>query len=113
LLKIRNYFIHKMSVELVRAYLRKQKGSKRRTFISELFRTMDKDKSRELDFTEFKSGLRHLGIDDLSEAEYKNIFNSIDKSKNGKIDFDEFTEMIKGPMATCRAQGINRVFNNI
>jgi Ca2+-binding EF-hand superfamily protein len=76
-----------MSVELVRAYLRKQKGSKRRTFISELFRTMDKDKSRELDFTEFKSGLRHLGVDDLSEAEYKNIFNSIDKRYQFSVKF--------------------------
>ena len=86
-------------------YFAPTKGSKRRTFISELFRTMDKDKSREIDYLEFKTGLKNLGIDDLTEAEYKSIFNSIDKSKNGKIDFDEFTTMIKGPMADCRAQG--------
>jgi len=71
-----------MSVELVRAILRKQKGAKRRTFISELFRTMDKDKSHEIDYIEFKTGLKNLGIDDLSETEYKSIFTSIDKVSN-------------------------------
>ena len=42
---------------------------------------MDKDKSREIDYLEFKTGLKNLGIDDLTEAEYKSIFNS-------KIDYN-------------------------
>ena len=102
-----------MSVELLRAYLRQQKGSKRRTFIYELFQNMDKDKSRQIDYNEFKNGLKRLGMDDLQENEYRKIFNAFDRDHSNRIDFDEFTSAIKGPMAACRAQVIDEAFKHL
>jgi Ca2+-binding EF-hand superfamily protein len=102
-----------MSIELLRAFLRKSKGSKRHTFINDLFQSMDKDRSRRLDYTEFKNGLYHLGLNDLTEAEFRNIFNEFDTSHDGKIDYNEFAATIRGPLAPCRAKVIDDAFNHL
>ena len=70
-----------MSIELVRSFLLKSKASKRHSFLNDLFTSMDRDRSRKIDYTEFKAGLRNLGLADLSEADFRNLFNEFDIKK--------------------------------
>ena len=103
-----------MSVELIRAVIQKAKGSKRQTFINDLFKSMDKDHSRRIDYSEFKRGLHQLGLNDLSEAEIRNLFNEFDTKKDGKIDFNEFSSALTRPsMAPIRLKAINDAFRKL
>ena len=54
------------------------------------FRIMDDDRSRTLDFSEFRKGLRDYGLIDISNADAKKVFDTFDRSGDGKVDFDEF-----------------------
>ncbi|XP_026569523.1 calcyphosin-like protein [Pseudonaja textilis] len=57
--------------------------------LGRVFRIMDDNKSRTLDFKEFVKGLHDYAVlIDKDEAE--KIFQIFDKDGNGTIDFDEF-----------------------
>lgn len=102
-----------MSIELVRSFLLKSKASKRSTFLNDLFKSMDKDHSRKIDYTEFKYGMRNLGLIDLSEAEIRNLFNEFDIKKDGKIDYKEFVTVLNPPLSANRQQVIDRAFKKL
>lgn len=102
-----------MSIELVRSFLLKSKASKRQSFLDDLFKSMDKDHSRKIDYTEFKVGMRNLGLSDLTEAEIRTLFNEFDIKKDGKIDFKEFVTVLNPPLSNVRQNVINRAFEKL
>lgn len=54
-----------------------------------MFRVIDDDGNRKLDFNEFKKGLSDYGVN-ITNDEAKTIFASLDRDSSGTIDFDEF-----------------------
>ncbi|PFX32160.1 Calcyphosin-like protein [Stylophora pistillata] len=57
--------------------------------IGRVFRIMDDDRNRSLDFSEFKKGMREYGLY-LDPKELQELFRAFDKDGSGVIDFDEF-----------------------
>lgn len=102
-----------MSVELIRAFLLKSKASKRQTFLNDLFKSMDKDHSRKIDYSEFKHGLFHLGLTDLTEGEIRKLFNEFDTKKDGKIDYTEFVSVLRPSLSTTRLRAIDEAFRKL
>lgn len=54
-----------------------------------VFRIIDGNNSRTLDFKEFQRGLRHYAVM-INNEEAHEIFQMFDKDGSGTIDFDEF-----------------------
>ena len=102
-----------MSVELIRAFLLKSKASKRQTFLNDLFKSMDKDHSRKIDYHEFKQGLFHLGLTDLTEAEIRKLFSDFDTKKDGKIDYTEFVTALRPQLPQIRLKAIDEAFRKL
>ena len=102
-----------MSIELIRAFLLKSKSSNRQTFLNDLFKSMDKDHSRKIDYTEFKQGLRNLGLIDITEAEFRSLFSQFDLTKDGKIDYQEFVSVLKPGLAPVRIKAIDDAFKKL
>jgi Ca2+-binding EF-hand superfamily protein len=102
-----------MSVQLMRSVLLKSKASKRPSFLNDIFKNMDKDNSRKIDYSEFKRGLSNLGFTDLKESEIRNIFNEFDINKDGKIDYREFVNIMKPSLAPQRKDIVDRAFQKL
>lgn len=102
-----------MSVELIRAFLLKSKNSKKQSFLNDLFKSMDKDHSRKIDYHEFKQGLFKLGLTDLTEAEIRKLFNDFDTKQDGKIDFTEFVNALKPQLSAKRLNAIDEAFRKL
>lgn len=77
-----------------------------------VFKIMDDDGNRKLDFNEFKKGLRDYGLI-LEPKEVKEIFEAFDKDHNGALDFDEFLISLRPPMSKSRKNIINLAFNKL
>lgn len=97
----------------MRSVLLKSKASKRPSFLNDIFKNMDKDNSRKIDYSEFKRGLSNLGFTDLKEAEIRNIFNEFDINKDGKIDYREFVNIMKPSLAPQRKDIVDRAFQKL
>lgn len=54
-----------------------------------VFRIIDSNNSRTLDFNEFMRGLRHYAVM-INKEEAQELFRIFDKDGSGTIDFDEF-----------------------
>ncbi|XP_031563651.1 calcyphosin-like protein isoform X1 [Actinia tenebrosa] len=80
--------------------------------LGRVFRIMDDDGNRKLDFAEFKKGLREYGLI-LEPKEVKSIFDAFDKDGSGTIDFDEFLISLRPPMSKARKSVINLAFNKL
>ncbi|XP_026522098.1 calcyphosin-like protein isoform X2 [Notechis scutatus] len=77
-----------------------------------VFRIMDDDNSRTLDFKEFMKGLHDYAVlMDKDEAE--KIFQIFDKDRNGTIDFDEFLLTLRPPMSNARKEVIMQAFRKL
>jgi Ca2+-binding EF-hand superfamily protein len=99
-----------MSVELIRAFLLKTKGAKKQSYLSDLFKSMDKDHSKKIDYGEFKRGLFQLGLNDLTEAEIRKLFNEFDTKQDGKIDYTEFMNALRPTISPIRQKAIDDAF---
>jgi Ca2+-binding EF-hand superfamily protein len=102
-----------MSIELIRQFLLKSKSSNRQTFLNDLFKSMDRDHSRRIDYTEFKNGMKKLGLDDLSESEFRSLFAQFDITKDGKIDYHEFVSVLKPGLPPVRTKAIDDAFSKL
>ena len=59
-----------------------------------MFRRMDDDGSKSLQFQEFSKGIRDTGLECTNE-EAKEMFNTFDKDKSGSVNIDEFLLAIR------------------
>ena len=58
--------------------------------LKEVFKAFDKDNDGQINYNEFKEGLKTSKCDKLNDGEINSYFTSIDTDKNGKIDYTEF-----------------------
>lgn len=70
--------------------------------IFRVFRIMDDNNNRTLDFKEFVKGLNDYAVV-MEKEEAEELFRRFDKDGNGTIDFNEFllTLRVSGPMNHC------------
>eukprot|EP00794_Sanderia_malayensis_P008018 gene8018-8877_t len=80
--------------------------------LGRVFKIMDDDANRQLDFGEFKKGLRDYGLI-LEPTEAREIFDAFDKDHSGTLDFDEFLISLRPPMSKARKNIINAAFNKL
>ena len=58
------------------------------------FKSFDKDKSGQIDASEFKQVCKSMGHSDVSDAQIAELFKKIDKNKDSKIDWEEFLKLM-------------------
>ncbi|XP_028658300.1 calcyphosine-like b isoform X1 [Erpetoichthys calabaricus] len=80
--------------------------------LGRVFKIMDDDNSRSLDFKEFMKGLHDYGVL-IEREEAQNLFQSFDKDGNGTIDFDEFLVTLRPPMSNARKEVIMQAFRKL
>lgn len=76
------------------------------------FRIMDDDRSKSLDFQEFKKGIHDYGLD-MDTAMIKELFEQLDKDGSGSLDFEEFLKSLRPPMSNARKSLINQAFHKL
>ena len=54
-----------------------------------MFRRLDQNRDKKLDFYEFQDAINDYGVE-MSSAEQQECFNEMDLEGNGVINFDEF-----------------------
>ncbi|XP_065905567.1 calcyphosin-like protein [Dysidea avara] len=77
--------------------------------IGRIFRIMDDDGSKKLDYDEFKKGIHDYGLV-MEDPEIKEMFKRFDKDGSGNIDFDEFLTALRPPMGQSRKEIIMKAF---
>ncbi|XP_056324372.1 calcyphosine-like a [Danio aesculapii] len=77
--------------------------------LGRMFRIMDDDGSKSLDFQEFAKGLQDYGVS-VGRDQAQQIFAMMDKDGSGSINFDEFLEKLRPPMSSARMQVIRQAF---
>ncbi|NWY73541.1 CAPSL protein, partial [Erithacus rubecula] len=88
------------------------KGSAGIKGLGRLFRIIDVNNTRTLDFKEFLRGLRVYSVV-IEEEEAKQLFQLFDKDGSGKLDFDEFIFMLRPPMSQARKEIVLKAFQKI
>jgi hypothetical protein len=71
-----------------------ERGSSGIKGLGRVFRIMDDDGNRKLDFNEFKKGIHDYGLN-LEPEEIRELFNHFDTDKSGSLDFDEFLKALR------------------
>ncbi|XP_064635736.1 calcyphosin-like protein [Lineus longissimus] len=77
-----------------------------------LFRGLDKDFSKHLNYHEFSGGLKQFGVG-FNEQQIQTLFRIFDKDQNGCVDFSEFLQKLRPPMAQSRINVTNEVFSHL
>ncbi|XP_040194251.1 calcyphosin-like protein isoform X2 [Rana temporaria] len=80
--------------------------------LGRVFKIMDDDNSRCLDFKEFLKGLNDYGVM-IDKAEAQNLFGLFDKDGSGTIDFDEFLVTLRPAMSNARKEIIMQAFRKL
>ncbi|XP_074994162.1 calcyphosin-like protein isoform X1 [Calonectris borealis] len=80
--------------------------------LGRVFRIMDDDNSRTLDFKEFVKGLNDYAMM-IDKEEAQEIFRIFDKDGSGTIDFDEFLVTLRPPMSNARKEIIMQAFRKL
>uniref|UniRef100_A0A8B9PLM7 Calcyphosine like n=2 Tax=Apteryx TaxID=8821 RepID=A0A8B9PLM7_APTOW len=80
--------------------------------LGRVFRIMDDDNSRTLDFKEFVKGLNDYAMM-IDKEEAQEIFRVFDRDGSGTIDFDEFLVTLRPPMSNARKEIIMQAFRKL
>ncbi|NXI05652.1 CAPSL protein, partial [Pachycephala philippinensis] len=80
--------------------------------LGRVFRVIDDDNSRTLDFNEFLRGLRDYAVL-INRDEAQELFRKFDKDGSGTIDFDEFLVTLRPPMSNARKEVILQAFRKL
>lgn len=80
--------------------------------IGRLFRNMDDDNSKSINFPEFSKVCNEFRLD-LPVNEVRLLFNYIDLNRNGDIDYDEFLRTVRGTMNDNRKKWVVLAFNKL
>ena len=78
--------------------------------LGRLFKLLDENNSKTLDYDEFCNALKEFKIN-LSKDEITDLFNTFDKNGNGLIEYEEFLNQIRGPMNQKRKDIVTKAFN--
>ncbi|XP_076810495.1 calcyphosin-like protein [Clavelina lepadiformis] len=76
------------------------------------FRMMDRDRSKKLDFDEFKKGISNYGLD-MEPNELTNMFQAFDVDNTGKINIREFLVKLRPPLSISRQTAIQKAFQTV
>ncbi|NXB44780.1 CAPSL protein, partial [Leucopsar rothschildi] len=80
--------------------------------LGRLFRIIDGNNSRTLDFNEFLRGLHKYSVV-IKKEEAKELFQIFDKDGSGTIDFDEFIVTLRPPMSNARKEIVLQAFQKL
>ncbi|KAI2537217.1 CAPSL isoform 3, partial [Pongo abelii] len=80
--------------------------------LGRVFRIMDDDNNRTLDFKEFMKGLNDYAVV-MEKEEVEELFRRFDKDGNGTIDFNEFLLTLRPPMSRARKEVIMQAFRKL
>ena len=72
----------------------KSRGAKGLIGLQRLFKIMDDDNSKSLNYVEFNSALKDFRMG-LDQDDSKRLFNAFDKQRNGIVDYDEFLRVVR------------------
>ena len=70
------------------------RGTKGVIGLGKLFKIIDDDNSKTLDFTEFKKVCKDFRLK-FNDEEVQILFNEFDRDKNGSLEYDEFLRTIR------------------
>ncbi|NXE38144.1 CAPSL protein, partial [Ptilorrhoa leucosticta] len=88
------------------------KGSAGIKGLGRVFRIIDNNNSRTLDFNEFLRGLHDYAVM-INKEEAQELFRKFDKDGSGTIDFDEFLVTLRPPMSNARKEIIMQAFRKL
>ncbi len=74
-----------------------QRGARGINGIKRVFKIMDDDESKTLDYQEFSKALQDYRIQ-VDQSDYQKLFRIFDRDGNGSINYDEFLRSIVGEM---------------
>ncbi|XP_036063216.1 calcyphosin-like protein isoform X2 [Onychomys torridus] len=77
-----------------------------------VFRIMDDNNNRTLDFKEFLKGLNDYAVV-MEKEEAEELFRRFDRDGNGTIDFNEFLLTLRPPMSRARKEVIMKAFRKL
>lgn len=80
--------------------------------LGRLFRNMDDDGSKSLNYEEFDKGIHDYGLS-MDKSVIKELFQRFDKDGNGSISFDEFLQSLRPPMSQSRKDIIMKAFHKL
>ncbi|XP_063816912.1 calcyphosin-like protein isoform X1 [Pseudophryne corroboree] len=80
--------------------------------LARVFKIMDDDNNRSLDFKEFLKGLGDYGVY-VEKNEAQEIFSVFDKDGSGTVDFDEFLVTLRPAMSNARKDVIMQAFRKL
>ncbi|XP_049504150.1 calcyphosin-like protein isoform X3 [Panthera uncia] len=80
--------------------------------LGRVFRIMDDNNNRTLDFKEFLKGLNDYAVV-MEKEEAEELFRRFDKDGNGTIDFNEFLLTLRPPMSRARKEVIMQAFRKL
>ncbi|NWX64579.1 CAPSL protein, partial [Promerops cafer] len=80
--------------------------------LGRVFRIIDGNNSRTLDFNEFMRGLRHYAVM-MNKEEAQELFQIFDRDGSGTIDFDEFFVTLRPPMSNARKEIVMQAFQKL
>ncbi|XP_034242045.1 calcyphosin-like protein isoform X4 [Thrips palmi] len=80
--------------------------------LGRMFRLMDDDGSKALNFEEFSRGMQDAGLE-LDASHLQELFDMFDKDKSGSVSLNEFLLQIRPPLSENRLSLIKQAFNKM
>lgn len=80
--------------------------------LGRLFRIIDDNNSKTIDFEEFKKAVNDYRLE-LNDREARTLFNHADRDRSGEIDYDEMLRAIRGPMNEFRTGLVRQAYKKL
>lgn len=80
--------------------------------LSRMFKILDNNGNRQVDFNEFFWGMRDFGIS-VTEEEAKSVLAAFDRDHSGTVNFDEFLRALRGDLNESRVALIRKAYQKL